>query len=85
MIVNIYSIINEKGEFLVNKKGCDELDIDLNSVASFSLDSDLRLLGLGKSEMYRLTMKSWKALKKELFKRGFLNIGGRFNLSKNTI
>lgn len=65
-----------KGDLIPNHP--EEIDIDLGEVASFSTDKELRLLGYGK-EMYRLSLASYKELKKELSKRGILS---RLDLSK---
>lgn len=59
----------------------EELDVDLfnkEEVNAFSFDKGLRLIGINKN-LYRLTMKSWKEVKKELYK---YNLANRFDLSK---
>lgn len=56
----------------------EEIEIELGDVAAFSTNKELRLLGYGK-EMYRLSLASYKELKKELSKRGILS---RLDLSK---
>ena len=57
----------------------DELEVDLsNDVNSFSLKKDVRLIGINK-DLYPLTLKSWKEVKKELSKLGLMY---KFNLSK---
>lgn len=59
----------------------EELDVDLfnkDEVNAFSLDKSLRLIGVNK-DLYKLTMKSWKEVKKELYK---YNLANRFDLSK---
>lgn len=69
----------ENGEMLlVNSKGCETIEINdlVNDIDSFSIDNKAsRFIGINK-KLFRLTMKSFKALKKEVNKRG---IGFRFN------
>lgn len=65
-----------KGDLIPNHP--EEIEIELGDVAAFSTDKELRLLGYGK-EMYRLSLASYKELKKELSKRGILS---RLDLSK---
>lgn len=67
----------QKGD-LVALNYPEEIEIELGDVAAFSTDKELRLLGDGK-EMYRLSLASYKELKKELSKRGILS---RLDLSK---
>ena len=58
----------------------EEKEVDLfNEVNAFSLDKGLRLIGVNK-DMYKLTLKSWKVIKKELIKSGLMS---RFDLSKS--
>ena len=55
----------------VNRKGCEEVDIDtFNDLTVFSSDKSLRLIGLNKKGLYKMTLKSWKALRKTLLKNG---------------
>ena len=50
----------------INRKGCEEMDIDtFNDLTVLSSDRSLRLIGL-----YKMTLKSWKALRKTLLKNG---------------
>ena len=66
----------EKDELVPNYP--EEIELDLGSVTAFSTDKELRLVGIDKS-MCRLSLASYKALKKEKTKRGLLN---RFDASK---
>jgi hypothetical protein len=51
----------------VNEKGCETIEIDVsNDINVLSMDRDLRLIGLNKNGLYKMTRKSWKALKKYL-------------------
>ena len=55
----------------VNRKGCEEMDIDtFNDLTVLSSDRSLRLIGLNKKGLYKMTLKSWKALRKMLLKNG---------------
>lgn len=74
---------NEKGEIL-SLKHPEEVEINLGDVTAFSTDKELRLVGFDKN-LYRLSLSSWKTLKKDLLKRGYLNIGGRLNLSREIV
>lgn len=58
------------GEIIpVNTKGCEEIEIDVfNDINVLSMNKSLRLIGLNKNGLYKMTMKSWKALKKHLNK-----------------
>ena len=56
----------------INSKGYDETDIQLLDINTFSQDKKTRLVGLGKNKIYKLTLKSWKELKKELNKSGLI-------------
>ena len=63
-------------EFIpVNQRGMDVIEnVDINNeITAFS--EETRIIGLGK-QMYKLTLASYKALKKELTKRGII---WRFN------
>lgn len=68
---------NEKGEIL-SFKHPQEIDIELGDVGVLSTDKSLRLIGVGK-ELFRLSLSSYKQVKKELDKRGILS---RLDLSK---
>lgn len=53
----------------INRKGCEEMDIDtFNDLTVLSSDRSLRLIGLNKKGLYKMTLKSWKALRKTLLK-----------------
>ena len=53
----------------INRKGCEEMDIDtFNDLTVLSSDRSLRLIGLNKKGLYKMTLKSWKALRKHLTK-----------------
>ena len=69
MKIEVYGKLIE-GEILpVNAKGCEEIEIDVfNDINVLSMDRELRLIGLDKNGLYKMTMKSWKALKKHLNK-----------------
>lgn len=56
----------------------EEIEINPVEITSFSSEKSIRLIGIGK-KLYPLTLKSWKEIKKELFKTDFLR---RFNLEK---
>ena len=60
---------------LINTRGMDVIEnVDINNeITAFS--EETRIIGLGK-QMYKLTLASYKALKKELTKRGII---WRFN------
>lgn len=55
----------------INRKGCEEMDIDtFNDLTVLSRDRSSRLIGLNKKGLYKMTLKSWKALRKTLLKNG---------------
>ena len=55
----------------INRKGCEEMEIDtFNDLTVLSSDRSLRLIGLNKKGLYKMTLKSWKALRKTLLKNG---------------
>ena len=56
----------------------EEMEINPVEITSFSSEKSIRLIGIDK-KLYPLTLKSWKEIKKELFKTDFLR---RFNLEK---
>lgn len=66
----------EKDELIPNHP--EEIELELGNITAFSTDKELRFVGIDKS-MYRLSLDSYKILKKEMSKRGLLN---RFDLSK---
>ena len=66
-------------EFLkANRNGIAEVECNINDISTFSLDKRNRLIGVGKN-LYRLTLKSYKEVRKELTKKGVLY---RFDASK---
>ena len=67
----------EKGD-LLSLNHPEEIEVELGDVSAFSTDKELRLISFGK-ELYRLSLSSYKSLKKELSKRGILS---RLDLSK---
>jgi len=57
----------------VNAKGMKEIELDIfNDMTNISLDRNLRLVGIYKDGLYKMTLKSWKALKKYLYKNNQL-------------
>lgn len=69
MKLNIVSQLINGEEELMNSKGCEEIDVELADINIVSSNKSIRLIGLGKN-LYKLTMKSYKQLKKELNRRG---------------
>ena len=69
MKIEVYGKLVE-GEILpINTKGCEEIEIDVfNDVNCLSMNRELRLIGLNKNGLYKMTMKLWKTLKKHLNK-----------------
>lgn len=55
----------------MNTKGCEEIEIELIDINVLSTDKTMRFIGLGKN-LYRMTLKSYKELKRELNKRGLM-------------
>ena len=70
MTCQVVSQLINGEEVLVNSKMCEDIEIDLNEIRVLSDSSKMRYVGLGKRGIYRLTLKSYKALKKEFMKRG---------------
>ena len=70
MTCQVVSQLINGEEVLVNSKMCEDIEIDLNEIGILSDSSKMRYVGLGKRGIYRLTLKSYKVLKKELMKRG---------------
>lgn len=56
----------------------EEKEINPAEITSFSLDKDVRMIGVNK-DRYMLTLESWKETKKELQNLGLLQ---KFNLSQ---
>lgn len=69
MKLNIVGEINNGELVLANEKGCDEIEVDLPVINYFSLNKDSRFIGVEKN-LFKLTLKSYKELKKEFQKRG---------------
>lgn len=79
MNISIVSeIANHGQEELVNTRGCEAIDIELKDINCFSLEPKSRLIGVGKN-LYRMTLKSYHELKRELTNRGLIQ---RFYLGK---
>jgi len=70
MTCQVISRIINGEEVLMNSKMCEDIEIDLNEVGALSDNAKMRYIGLGKKGIYRLTLKSYKALKKEFIKKG---------------
>ena len=69
MKIEVYGKLVEGGILPINTKGCEEIEIDVfNDVNCLSMNKELRLIGLNKNGLYKMTMKSWKTLKKHLNK-----------------
>ena len=67
MKVQVISKIIKGEEIPINSKGCDEIEIaSVGDIDSFSFKKDVRYIGLGKGNLYRLSLKSYKELKKFL-------------------
>lgn len=54
-----------------NRNGIAQIECDINDISTFSLDGKNRLIGIGKN-LYRLTLKSYKEVKKELNRKGII-------------
>lgn len=68
MIISIISQIIKGEEIPINDKGCEQIEIDPNNdITAFSFIKDVRCIGIQKN-LYRLSMKSYKELKKYLQK-----------------
>lgn len=70
---------NEKGE-MIPLKHYEELEVSLADISAFSNDRDTRYIGIGK-DLYRLSLASYKEIKKELIHKGLIN---KFDYSKKT-
>ena len=70
MTCQVVSRLINGEEVPVNEKMCEDIEIDLNEVGALSDNAKMRYIGLGKKGIYRLTLKSYKALKKEFIKKG---------------
>lgn len=72
MKIALVSQIQNGEEIPVNSRGMEEVEINdlVNDIACFSIDNKtLRVIGLGKN-LYRMTLKSFKELKREVNKKG---------------
>ena len=69
MIIGVISSFDKGEEFKVNEKGYDELEIDpINDITAFTINNkQMRMIGI-QSNLYRLSLKSYKELKKYLQK-----------------
>ena len=69
MKIEVYGKLIDGEIIPVNTKGCEEIEIDVfNDINVLSMNKSLRLIGLNKNGLYKMTTKSWKALKKHLNK-----------------
>lgn len=69
MKIEVYGKLIDGEIIPVNTKGYEEIEIDVfNDINVLSMNKSLRLIGLNKNGLYKMTMKSWKALKKHLNK-----------------
>lgn len=69
MKIEVYGKLIDGEIIPVNTKGCEEIEIDVfNDINVLSMNKSLRLIGLNKNGLYKMTMKSWKTLKKHLNK-----------------
>lgn len=60
------------GEFIpVGTRGMESAEVELVDINTLSTNKKMRLIGIGKN-LYRLTLKSYKQVKKELNKRGLM-------------
>ena len=67
----ISSLENDGTEIPINAKGWETVEVDLTNISAFSIKNKaLRMIGFDKPGLFRLSLKSYKALKKELFRRG---------------
>ena len=68
MKIEIISEVIKGEEIPVNEKGFEEMEIDsMNDVNAFSFNKNCRYIGIGK-RLFRLSLKSYKQLKKYLQK-----------------
>ena len=69
MKIEVYGRLIEGEIIPINTKGCEKIEIDIfNDINVLSMNKSLRLIGLNKNGLYKMTMKSSKALKKHLNK-----------------
>lgn len=69
MELQICAEVNNGNIIPINSRGMEEVEVDLININVVSRDKSLRLVGIDKN-LYRLTLKSYKNLKKELRRRG---------------
>lgn len=70
----------KKKDFIskINKRGFEEIDVDVQNINTFSFDNkEIRAIGIGK-DLYKLSMKSFKELKRSIARIG----NNKFNYSK---
>lgn len=71
MKIALVSQIQNGEEIPMNSRGMEEVEVNdlVNDITCFSIDNKtLRIIGLGKN-LYRMTLKSFKELKREVNKR----------------
>ena len=60
------------GKFIsAGTRGMESAEVELVDINTLSTNKKMRLIGIGKN-LYRLTLKSYKQVKKELNKRGLM-------------
>lgn len=79
MVYKVISQIQNGEELLLGTRGAEELELDINDIDYFSDNKKMRYVALRKRGIFRLTLDSYKALKRELTKRGII---WRFNFEK---
>lgn len=79
MVCKVISQIQNGEEILLGTRGAEDLELDLNEIDCFSDDKRMRYVALRKRGMFRLTLASYKELKKELTRRGII---WKFNFGK---
>lgn len=71
MKINLISKIIKGEEYPINKKGCEEMEISsINDIKALSFDKKVRYIGFGPNNLYRLSLKSFKEIKKYLQRTG---------------
>lgn len=74
MIISVISQIIKGEEIPINQKGCEQIEIDpANDITAFSFSKKTRCIGFSKN-LYRLSLKSYKELKKYLQQRNSVYI-----------
>lgn len=76
MVVKVISKIENGEELFLGTRGAEELELDLNEITAFSDNKQSRVVGLYKRGIFKLTLQSYKDLKRELTNRGII---WRFN------